>query len=518
MRAFALPVAAVACLSACPSSVPDDARFAAADAAGGTGVGALGDAAGTPGTDAAGVRADGGGVADAPSGLDGPAAADSMSKSDGPSQSDTTVASDAVAPPDAGCEKNGCAPGPDLCKPSACQPDGSCKATAAPDGTACGAPKTCLAGFCLAPPPAILQLAAGGYTTAARLADGTLRSWGDSASGQLGDGSSGSGKKSASPVTVKAVANAADVACGETHCCAIAGAAALCWGTNEWGAIDPKLATKGVVTTASQVAGVVGAVQVAAGTQFSCARLESGKVRCWGLGSAGQLGDGNGFATKTVTDVSLTEPAVEVRAGHHFACARTAQAKVWCWGSNEYGQLGNGDGGTSKGSLVPVQVAGLTDAVSVATGADHACAAKKDGSAWCWGRNADGAALGAGPGNTYSSTPKQVVGLVDAILVAAGGAHGCAVRKGGSLVCWGRNDHGQLGAVQPASSNQPILVAGLSGLVGVVAGESHTCAWAAAGAGAASGPNKAWCWGSNGFGEAGSGGGKDVTTPGPVLQ
>jgi alpha-tubulin suppressor-like RCC1 family protein len=35
------------------------------------------------------------------------------------------------------------------------------------------------------------------------------------------------------------------------------------------------------------------AVEIATGGSHSCARLETGALRCWGLGESGQLGYGN---------------------------------------------------------------------------------------------------------------------------------------------------------------------------------------------------------------------------------
>src|SRR5688572_5232544 len=34
------------------------------------------------------------------------------------------------------------------------------------------------------------------------------------------------------------------------------------------------------------------------------------------------------------------EGAVEVAAGYSFACARTRDGAVWCWGDNSHGALG----------------------------------------------------------------------------------------------------------------------------------------------------------------------------------
>ena len=50
---------------------------------------------------------------------------------------------------------------------------------------------------------------------------------------------------------------------------------------------------------------------------------------------------------------------------------------------------------------------------------------------------------------THRSTPVDVVGMTDAAAVALGYGSSCAVRSGGSLVCWGDNSIGQPGLGYP---------------------------------------------------------------------
>ena len=46
---------------------------------------------------------------------------------------------------------------------------------------------------------------------------------------------------------------------------------------------------------------------------------------------------------------------------------------------------------------------------------------------------------------TSRTTPVPVVGLTDAVELAAGFDFVCARRATGAVVCWGANDYGQLG-------------------------------------------------------------------------
>jgi len=60
---------------------------------------------------------------------------------------------------------------------------------------------------------------------------------------------------------------------------------------------------------------------------------------------------------------------------------------VWCWGHNLDGEIGNG---TTKDSLVPSQVVGLTAGVSgIAVADSHSCA-RLAAVVKCWGSNGNG--------------------------------------------------------------------------------------------------------------------------------
>ena len=70
------------------------------------------------------------------------------------------------------------------------------------------------------------------------------------------------------------------------------------------------------------------------------------------------------------------------------------------------------------------------------------CAVRSGGSLVCWGSNAAGA-LGNGS-TTDSNVPVAVSGLHDARAISAGAGTTCAVRKGGSVACWGDNNNTEL--------------------------------------------------------------------------
>lgn len=88
---------------------------------------------------------------------------------------------------------------------------------------------------------------------------------------------------------------------------------------------------------------------VAPGGWHTCARLDTGRVRCWGNGMSGQLGYGNTSSIgddevpRTAGDVNVGETVYQVTTGWLHTCALLDTGAVRCWGDNHYGQLGYGN-------------------------------------------------------------------------------------------------------------------------------------------------------------------------------
>lgn len=257
--------------------------------------------------------------------------------------------------------------------------------------------------------------------------------------------------------------------------------------------------------------------QVVTGNYHSCALRETGEVLCWGLDQDGQLGDGNfldaePYGVATAVAVPGVDDAIALAAGSGHTCALRPSGEVLCWGSGYYGQLGNGNFYNTTeppGLGTPVPVENLDDAVAIAAGYNHNCAIRAGGQVVCWGQGAYGQ-LGNG-GLTNSAVPVSAFGIADAVGIAAGLGHTCAVRETGDVMCWGLGSNGQLGnGTTPFQSPIPGPVSGLSDAVAISCGYLHTCAVREGGTVA--------CWGESPDGQLGAGPlVTESTTPVPVL-
>jgi len=83
-------------------------------------------------------------------------------------------------------------------------------------------------------------------------------------------------------------------------------------------------------------------MEITAGYGHTCALLETGDVKCWGLNTFGQLGDGTKISSKTpVTVTGLLGAATAISAGYSCTCALLKTGGIQCWGHGGHGQLGN---------------------------------------------------------------------------------------------------------------------------------------------------------------------------------
>lgn len=213
-----------------------------------------------------------------------------------------------------------------------------------------------------------------------------------------------------------------------------------------------------------------------AGWGFSCAATTTGRVKCWGTNTSGQLGQElpNNLVGYRANEMGDNLPwtnlgtgfvATDVQCGYHSACALNNKGQVKCWGDNVANQLGRkipgrNDLGKRVGDMGDhLPYLSLPPVTSLSFGEVHGCA-KTESAVYCWGSNHYGQA-GMESSANITELPPNVTDLRSVKLedpgtattihsVTAGDYHSCATYSTGmpskkKTKCWGFNANGQLG-------------------------------------------------------------------------
>ena len=217
----------------------------------------------------------------------------------------------------------------------------------------------------------------------------------------------------------------------------------------------------------------------------TCGLSDEGRVYCWGYNGEYALGSGDATNRWLPTRVQLPGTATDMDAGRRNGIARTSDGQVWSWGLNTYNELGDG---TATTRATPVKVLGgaaggtyLTNATEVEAGGIHQFAILTTGELVSWGYNGNGT-LGDGT-NVQRSAPVKVVSgekgggtyLGNVIQVSAAGRSACALLGTGRVLCWGRNDWGQLGKGDASAVDTNFSPTFVHDAAGACAGTDVTC-------------------------------------------
>ncbi len=328
-----------------------------------------------------------------------------------------------------------------------------------------------------------VTVAAGESFSLALLKDGTVRSWGAGAFGQLGNDSN-----SSSDVPV-AVCEKPERSCG------------------------PETQRRYLKEVTS----------IASGATHGIALLANGEVRAWGANILGQLGDGNESTSEVPVEVkagsgggALKEVSA-IAAGGSDSSALMRNGTIKDWGGNREGQLGDGNAPPPESCLgapcnmTPVEVgAGLGGATALADGGEFSLAAGAlpptvsnvqpntgpesggtevtiSGSHLIgvaivkFGPFTASAIIGESPNSLTVLSPPGAGSQNVTVTTAAGTSPTVpgdefVYRPGRGAEAWGGDTSGQLGNGTQTSTTRPVTVSEVSNVRSLAAGYNHSLA------------------------------------------
>ncbi|RXZ80267.1 hypothetical protein EBB07_19070 [Paenibacillaceae bacterium] len=324
----------------------------------------------------------------------------------------------------------------------------------------------------------VAAVTAGAQHSLALKNDGTVYSWGNNGSGEIGRSGNGRVAMKINGFNNKKIIQ---LSAGESHSLALDEDGDLwAWGLNIYGQIGIGIETTKVATPVQVRASAstdLGGIQMVAGGQFhSLALTESGEVLAWGMNRNGQLGDGtqsnrsypvsvtDGVASGNLRDVKL------ISAKGYNSLALKEDDTLWAWGDNWSGQRGSGDFNLSTSAWPVLGADGLPfgNVKNMAAGFLHAVAVRNDNTLWTWGanQNSPSAAFSYQLGRQWEAAAVPLPGRVDSsedgspvddvVMAVAGNAHTSIVRSDGSVWSVGSNLSNVLGGNRIESSIQKL--------------------------------------------------------------
>ena len=291
-----------------------------------------------------------------------------------------------------------------------------------------------------------------------------------------------------------------------TSCELSTAGAAYCWGNGANGTIGNSATTLSV-TAPTAVLGGLTFTQLATGIAAHKCGLVGTTAYCWGLNDAGQIGDGSRINRTMPSPVAGGLAFTQIATGAHTTCGLTTAGALYCWGWS--GTAGFGIGDALRGNVVtsPFPVTTPVTFTKITLADDAVCGLTGTGDLWCrgdgyFGWNLDGSsevrtAFTKADGGPWRDVSASYLGVC-AVAQADGRAY-CAGLEQLSL--------GTLGTGVPINGVQPRLapVASTTDYATI-----HMFPW---GACARTTAGDTDCWGSNGFGQTGTGSADPVYAP-----
>ena len=219
----------------------------------------------------------------------------------------------------------------------------------------------------------------------------------------------------------------------------------LAWGDNFYGQLgDGTVMDRHAPVAVNPPAGLK-ATSARVGS-FAAAVTPSGQLMAWGLGTSGQLGNGERKSSNLPVRVDLPR-GVQVKAvsaGANSAIALTSTGRVLAWGDNHEGQLGNGRTRNS-GRPVWVKIPRATRIIAVGAGVGQMFAVTGSGGLLAWGDN-EGGQLGDGTMENHKLPAfVHIPRSVRIATLAAGRYFSLALTSTGKVWAWGDDSSGELG-------------------------------------------------------------------------
>lgn len=279
-----------------------------------------------------------------------------------------------------------------------------------------------------------------------------------------------------------------------------------CWGTGSSGQIGNGQGNNALPSSVVMPNGVTSFTQFSStGNSLSCGIASTGVVYCWGTGSSGQIGNGASISVNTPTAVTMpndVESFTSVSSNNNFSCAIADNGKIYCWGVGTNGKIGNGD---IINVNVPTSVtmpAGVESFSSVSTNSSFSCAIADNGKVYCWGSGKNGQ-IGNGTNVSGVNVPTSVTmpaGVASFSSISTNSNFSCAIADNGKVYCWGLGTNGRIGNGSASSVKVPTVVtmpAGVESFSSISTNSNFSCAIADNG--------KVYCWGVGNSGQIGNG-------------